>query len=234
MKNKNGSHVGLVLSFVIFVTFLFFIFTVLNPAVKQEKSKQLILDIFKENLMSEINSKLSVTSLKVKSDVTFVKNCFDINNLEGMILENVKVFDETGSLVGFSNTENEKIRINSVNKFFKIYYSNEFIKKSDLEPCDQLDIGEYTIGATRTTEYVFKGKLDEILSKYDSDYEGLKQDLGISLEYDFGIGFVDSEGNVNEKGFAPVSGNVYVEDIPVQYYTIEGNIKSGIIKIRAY
>ncbi len=41
---KKGSHVGMMLSFIIFITFFVFLYTVLQPIIKTEQNKKLILD----------------------------------------------------------------------------------------------------------------------------------------------------------------------------------------------
>ncbi|MCK4647518.1 hypothetical protein KAT24_01145 [Candidatus Pacearchaeota archaeon] len=42
--DKKGSHVGMMLSFVIFVTFLVFLYSILQPVIKIRQDKKLILD----------------------------------------------------------------------------------------------------------------------------------------------------------------------------------------------
>ena len=39
IKSKKGSHVGVVVSFVIFVTFLIFLYTIIQPATVREKDR---------------------------------------------------------------------------------------------------------------------------------------------------------------------------------------------------
>ena len=56
MKNrkKGGTHVGMMLSFVIFITFITFLYTIIQPSIQVQKSKQVTLDVLKENLIREI------------------------------------------------------------------------------------------------------------------------------------------------------------------------------------
>ncbi len=233
---KKASHVGLVLSFVIFVTFVFFVFTILNPAVKKERGKEIVLGAVKENIIEKISSNLSSTSLKVKDTTVIEESCFEISGIPEITSENTVVKGEENNLVGFTVEENRRIRINNiVAKFFKIYLSKEFITESGgREVCDLLTEDEYTLGSARTTNYVFENKINELLLKYDDNYTGLKDDLGVTEDTNFGISFTNSSEDEIQKGFESVSGNVYIEEIPIQYYNNLADIKSGSIKIRIW
>ena len=44
LSNKKGSHVGLVLSFVIFVVFLIFMYPLVGPALETKGDKQYLLE----------------------------------------------------------------------------------------------------------------------------------------------------------------------------------------------
>ena len=77
--NKKGSHVGMMLSFVIFVTFLVFLYSVLYPMVKIGQDKKLILD----NLILELSEMLDsdYTSGSIKTlDSNFVAEINELAN----------------------------------------------------------------------------------------------------------------------------------------------------------
>ena len=41
MENKKGSHVGMILSFALFITFVVFIYTIVNPTINTSESASL-------------------------------------------------------------------------------------------------------------------------------------------------------------------------------------------------
>ncbi len=235
LLDKGGSHVGLILSFVVFVTFLFFILNVLNPAVKQRGDKQLELDLLKLNLFEKLNSNLSVTSIKVKNETAYAASCFIIDN---PFNNSVKVKDEENVLVsGFSFDSDKKIQIAPFGKkFFKIFSSPNFVdaQTSPDSNCEVLSSDNYTLGATRTDRYIFEDGLLNLLAEYDENYTLLKKELGVSENNEFGILFVNSTGEEIQRGFQQVSGNVYIDEIPVQYYNLDAEIQAGSIKIRVW
>jgi hypothetical protein len=231
--NKKASHVGMILSFVVFVSFVIFLFTILNPAIQEQESKQTSLNLLKKNLIENISSSLSVTSLKINSSYVYesLDNCLVINEFTSGV-KGAKIKDEAGnSLEGFST--GSKIKINHGNNyFFRIYHSLDFGIESLSGNCDLINETNYTLSSTRDIRYVSEERVFEFLEKYEDDYEGLKFGLGV-IE-DFGISFTNSSEDEIQKGFESVSGNVYIEEIPIQYYDSDANLESGSIKIRVW
>ena len=70
--NKKGSHVGMMLSFVIFVTFLVFLYSVLYPMIKLGQNKKLILDNLIIEMVEMLDSNYTSGSIKT-DDANFVK-----------------------------------------------------------------------------------------------------------------------------------------------------------------
>lgn len=230
MKGKKASHVGLILSFVVFIGFLFFVLTVLNPAVKEQKNKQTNIELLKEKLIEKLSSNLTSVSVKINSEI---QGCVYIPKTEGFQNENAKIKDENdASVSGGSVDGNIKIII-SDKSFFKIIYSSEFLEVSE-EECELLNSDKYSIGSIRISKYLSLAKINQMLADYDLEYQILKDELGVSSGNNFGVIFTDSDENEFSKGTQEVSGNVYIEEIPVQYYDSDANIKSGSIKIRIW
>ena len=59
---KKGSHIGVMLSFGIFVTFLVFLYSVLQPIIEMEQEKKLILDDLVLALVEMFDSDLTTYS----------------------------------------------------------------------------------------------------------------------------------------------------------------------------
>ena len=69
MKNKRGSHVGIVLSFVIFVTFLAFLYTIIEPTIKIQQDKESLLNYLKIELMETFSADLTSTSITINKSL---------------------------------------------------------------------------------------------------------------------------------------------------------------------
>ncbi len=66
--NKRGSHVGMMISFVIFITFLVFLYSILQPVIKTRQDKELVLDSLKTELLNMLNETTSVTEINELAD----------------------------------------------------------------------------------------------------------------------------------------------------------------------
>ena len=59
-KNKRGSHVGVMISFAIFITFVVFLFVIFEPIVNQKKERESELTFLEEELIELFNSDLAI------------------------------------------------------------------------------------------------------------------------------------------------------------------------------
>jgi hypothetical protein len=57
--NKKGSHIGFMLSFAIFITFIVFLFAIFSPRVNLRQNKELILKQLETTLLTEFDSTLA-------------------------------------------------------------------------------------------------------------------------------------------------------------------------------
>ena len=132
---KKGSHVGMMLSFVIFVTFIVFLYSVLSPAIKIGQDKKLILDNLILELVEMLNSNYIGGSIK-----TLDENFVAINQLANSYNSNYKDLKTDLKIseadeFGFSFIDEEGIEIvaeknvpTSVNVYAKkipVYYVGE-------------------------------------------------------------------------------------------------------------
>ncbi len=150
---KKGSHIGVMLSFGIFVTFLVFLYSVLQPIIEREQDKKLILD--------------------------------------DLVLALVEMFDS--------------------------------------------DLTTYSSGSIKTANENFIIQINELIYSYDSDYDGLKEELKITKANEFGFSFEEEGGTeiAPEKG-VPESVNIYVKKIPVYDTSGQENVFLGFIILKVW
>ena len=66
IKNKKGSHVGIIFSFIIFVSFLIFLILMIEPSINTQKSKQHIIELLKNELIKNVSSELVAYSIDIE------------------------------------------------------------------------------------------------------------------------------------------------------------------------
>lgn len=227
--NKRGSHVEVIISFIIFVTFIFFLFSVVEPSISTQKDKKNIFDNIELGIINRISSNMTIITANLASGGS---NCVDLTNLISNlgIEENIIVKDSSGEIVN-SDAHGNSLQISresTSERFFKIYYSEEF---------DELDTGSgcpersYDLGLTKTSKYIFETKFLDLMNE---DYEDLRTDLKIPEGVDFGYGIILSNGTTFETHKEELSTNVYIRETPIEYVDSDGNLLAGYLKTKIW
>lgn len=230
-KTKRGSHVGTVLSFVIFVTFLVFLYSVIEPAIKTQGDKQFLLDYLETKLTEKCSANLIRVTITNSSNPTGY-DCLKVDNteLEVLGLDSI-VKDENNNFIN-SNSLNGFLKIAWTGEtFFKVYYSEESFKDF---PTSNNNCADSIIESVRTKEYIFETKVIKLKEEYESDYENLKDELKIPDGSEFSFSFTYSNGTIIGIGEKEVSTSVYAKKIPIQYIDEEANVLLGFITIKVW
>ena len=235
--NKKGSHIGFVLSFIIFTTFLIFLYPLLiKPAIESNKDNQYLLDGLKIKLTEEISAELTISSVEANTGTN--QNCIELSNFISNtgINSNIIIKNHVG-VIQQGNVSGDSLRINRGDNndvFFKVSYSEEFDVLNDpIITCKKIQENQYEIGLVRTEKYVFETKIINLINRYESNYESLKITLELPERNEFDFSFIyDNKTSIGIK--KEVSVNIYAKDIPVQYVNKKGDILLGNINIRIW
>jgi hypothetical protein len=244
-KNKKASHVGMILSFVIFITFTVFVYTLISPNINTAESKKLLLNEIGLVLINNMSSEFTSLSISIPASANPTTNCI---TLEGILLyaeisPNVIVRDagQTDQPAHYNpSTDFNNLRINRAMTsllFFKIYSSPEFekIPEETIASCSAVPFESgYQIGSLNSGKYIFLKNVISLADYYSRFYDQLKTGLKISPGNEFGFEFTLSNGTkISAVGDLPTQ-NIYAEDIPVQYIDDDANILSGFINVKVW
>lgn len=245
--DKRGSHVGMILSFVIFLVFLVFLYTTLEPKIKVQRDKQFLVEQIKNEILLQVSDELYTATVVPAADIEYPA-CIQIDGLPGLRDKSAKVKNiETGEIIP------SEINGDAINVFlrrddpFRIYYSNTKFK-SDAFTGDHLDCfldqNNYEIKLVRNETQVFGKRIVDTIE--ETDHEKAREMFGVPADSDFKIGakvyyFQGSEGDSVEEDLElnwddpQVNANVYSDKINVQYVTWgNADIKTGQIKISVW
>lgn len=236
IKFKNGTHVGVIISFMIFVTFLFFLYAIVQPAIETRNEKQAPLDSLEREVLSEVSADLTTASVFV--DVPG-GGCFVLENFitKTGIDDNIIVINDFGtkfdSYIGVSGLI---IDTSGSELLLKVRVSEEFdeIGSSGAPACTGVIEDDYTIGLIKTKEHVFSSRMENLISVYDLGYSTARSLLKVSSDSDFGLSFTYDNGTVIRTKEINISRSIYAKDIPVQYIDDDANKVSGIINIKIW
>jgi len=247
ISNKKGSHVGVVVSFVIFVTFLVFLYTIIQPVTVREKDKSYILNYLKLNLIENSTGNITTMIVNVAAPILPGKACINLQNMigegEGEIPISMKdhlsftangesfLYDESGQ--GFIVNVGEGFQ-----GIITITYSED-ITPLPYVPVGGCDPHSYPTGYIKTFSEIFETKMYEINESYYADYEGLKVYLGLPSGTEFNFYIYDSQRNEPpiikaEIQEPPTDRSVYVEETPIQYTDASGNKLFGFLVVKVW
>lgn len=239
---KRGTHVGVVISFVIFVTFLVFLYAIIQPAIKTRANEQNLLNYLEDDLISLVSADMITVSVVI--DGTISDSCLKLNSLitrtgvdTNIIVKNDSGYTFNSNLIG--DTGNFGLLINRIGEttFFKIRVAEEFTPLTPDSGSGCIDLNEnneYTIGSIRTDKYIFESKIKGLIESYGGDYGGTKKALNVSAQNEFGFGFTYSNGTTIKTPEVDVSTVIYAGEVPIQYIDEDANVESGRLNIKLW
>lgn len=229
-KSKKGAHIGIVLSIVMFIGFLVFLYVIISPAIKPQKDKQALLDSLEIRLFEQVSAEFTTVSISTSAETY---DCLEINKANLDIGDNLNAFakDYSGNAIYF-NDGTDYTRID-LKDFSKIYYSEEAFASSVEGSCES-STSSYMVKSIKTNEKIFETKIIALISLYETDYEDVKELLKVPEGNDFSFNFTyNDKTNIGTVKQIP-SVNVYAEEIPVQYVDTEANLEPGAITIKIW
>lgn len=211
-RSKKGvSGIEMIVSFILFLGFIVFIFAYMNPLKKPVVSP--LTGSLANELEEKAKIRLDVLGIAVDSNAA----CFGIKNpFKG----NIFVLDENDGKVEFNRTDGDNLLIKGGKKFYYIINGSDSEINGTLATgnCIMLTSQNYTKSVSRTDGiYSFK-KLQETNSSYYSDYNSLKNQLRFPVSRDFAI-LVYNEAS-NERYFDMARKAIQVA-VTVQQFPIE-------------
>jgi len=241
---RSSSHVGTVLSFVIFIVFLVFVFTIIEPAIKTQNSKQTLLDFLKLSLTDKLQTTdeplvtliitLSEGGSKDCSKVTagFIKKLVDDGEL--LLLK-----DDLDNIINY-DTRGGQFIIDIPSDYsgtLRVYYGSEVDDSL-------IDLGEPSCDVVKTTtgyiieesEQIFSKSMFDLLLEFGEKYDLLKQELGIPNDSEFTFSFLLANGSIIEPENVVIPNtNVYASTVPVQYFDVTASeLQIGLLTIKVW
>ena len=245
---KRGTHVGVIISFAIFITFMLFLVIILEPAIRTQQNREIYLDHLKlaldQRFIGELNTLTLNVSIESGQDCISLKDIVDPIEEEGMDITHLIIKNELDEILNYTD-KNKDLQVgtgSSYRGFLKVYYSENFNtsycqteQECGLIGCSPQN--DYTIKVIKIYNETFEPKINEIIQWYMDNYDELKSDLKIppGLEFEFGIEFENSEGYIVEASQSvPSNKNIYVQETPILYIDQWGNYKPGTLTLKVW
>ena len=239
LHNKKGSHVGVILSFVIFVTFLVFLYTTIEPAIKVQKEKDSLLDFVETEIINNVTRRVVTSFIEVYD--TASSGCIKIEPVSGVDSSYVIVKNSTGKLLDSYGWDGSFVYASRggdslLKMFFLDKDKNTEPPEGECENLENLEEGiDYNITYTRTNQHIYESAIIHIIDQYNTgDVDSLKEYFNIPTGSEFGLAFKNYEGGGNSTNEANISSNVYSKEINIEYLDKHAEEKSGSLSVRVW
>jgi hypothetical protein len=261
INNKKGSHVEIVISFAIFVTFLVFMYSILEPAVKKPKSKEYILESTKSAIMDYLMEEVLVYSLRIDEDEVSAQggSCFAIAS--HLINTNVTVKNGDNVIDSRLTKEYDSLNTQEYDQLSILYYSNDYTVylskefgvgtypsscNTKLELCTPSTPDDercYTLTKIGKEDHIFKSKIEKMRQDYDTQagLNSLRNMIGIPAGTEFYFELLnlsrdvlvkpDNEPKIDENI------NLYIEEFPISFIDENndpGNKQGGFFVVKVW
>ena len=218
MKNKKGSHVEFVLSFMIFVSAIIFIYLIVGSLIPKEVTEKNVLNSLTENILNELNSETYV--LRTFSEGA---SCVRLNKPD---------FPEEGftlSTEGSSFADSNFIYAEGTG-FITIYYSEGIGAGEDFST------GECTsasLDSVRVEKRIFERSVVNLMNNFSENYDSLKNSLGVSSGFNINLYFeYDNGSSIGTE--RDVSAEVYSKDVNFHYLSNGAVEKGGLLRVKVW
>ncbi len=183
-KKKAAAHIEMVISFGLFLLFVFLMLVYIRPIRNQG-----IGDVLLNTVYTGIRENASTSLIKVPLSVNVQVPCFIVpNQFDTMSASNILVKDTSENALKFRLHDNSKnISIESSTKnFYYIYYSNDtFTSQTLTSLCPMLNSSQYFFSSASIYNALSKGKLEVLKAQYADNYDSLKNQLHFPFNYQF-------------------------------------------------
>ena len=237
-RGKKGTHVGVILSFVIFMTFIFFIYLITEPAIKV-KNQENSIEYLINNLIENSSANLTTVSIAITQENP--QDCVRLSGFFSAIgLGNKTIVRNVSDVVQSQIDNQDLLIVRNSNTFFKVYESPEFsaAEKGSITPCQQLTQGNgYSLGLMKASDNIFESKVTGLIENHSRDYDDLKRGLKIPQGGEFDFSFIYSNGTeikTSQNKTIPNNVNIYAKKIPVVYINNNAAQEAGFLNVKIW
>lgn len=235
IKEKRGSHVGMIASFSIFLLFLISLFFILEPALKNNGDKELTLEYIKLKIMDEFSANLTTI---VVTNYTAEAYGYDGLNVSKQALgvQGMNVFavdKDNNKIANAMNDYSDSVIIlyngGGVPNYTKLYFSEE-----------KFNITNTSITAFSTSffkvESVVREKqlFESRIARNIANFNQFKGNLSIPQNKEIEVDFTYFNGSIIKSGNSSTLREVYAEDIPITYIDANARNVAGKLTIKLW
>lgn len=210
-SEKKGSHVGMMLSFVIFITFLIFLYQIIQPTLKVKENNDFLLNTIQIELLKEFKANLTTVTVQLPgSEGGSSCKIVDFTGVKGVEEGwGYKAFDKNRNSKDIGGTSSFKMD----KEVLKVYFSEAItrISSSCVESSPSGSLSS-KIANVKESKEVFLLKVEDFISpEYPEKLVDFKSNLKLSeTGNDFAFDFIYTDNS----GVPKTISSINPEEIP--------------------
>ncbi|MBI2044400.1 hypothetical protein HYT24_03485 [Candidatus Pacearchaeota archaeon] len=234
--NKKGTHVGVVISFAMFVIFLLFLYAFLINPVMNKESKEIVLENLKAKIIENVSEELTTASVYIKNNngnsCIRLQNFFTITGFGTQLIARNAADAKESAYTQSNDLVIDRASNNNV--YFKIYYLDWFNSLTNQNGCHQIKEEEYSMGLVNKEKLVSLQKVSDLIKIYEANYFLTKDNFSVTSGNEFNFMLIYANKSTASPKERNVTTSVYAAEIPVQYFDSNANISFGTIRVKVW
>lgn len=229
---KGAAHIDVIISFIIFLTFVVFILVFFNP-LKKYSASTAPLDAAEAVIIKATSIDVTTVSLSLNTSSTIIPGIGGCASIQLPLANPIAVIDENGDSTNADRSGNRVNFVRSFGKFFKIYSSEELVENTITAPCNSLTANDYTLGIQKTEKKIAYSKLLALNYSYSNDYAQLKEDLNLTNNFNVGVR-IGSEYLFKTDIYKPKNVEAMARDVSIEILDENGNLIPAMMNIQTW
>ncbi len=248
-KNRRGSHIDVILSFIIFISFIVFFYAMIQPNIISKADKTAFLNYMGGELIKNLTG-AEINTISFQVNPSYLHSCLQLVDFTGsaeissmnLVLKNL-----TGTAFTAYKSGNDlyiSMNPDQNTRFFKAYYSPNFNPVGDWglfsSECNFLlgyETSDYSINKKEnyTSIYIWEDRINSLIDTYNNNYDSLKSQFNIPPKDNFGFGFIyQNQTTITTDKTAPTTANTYSGTFPVAYISANNNLEAGNLIVKVW
>ena len=220
-EKKAAVHFEMIVSFVLFFMFVIFLMVYIKPYGNNSLPDS-VVSALHSSFQEEVHVDFTKIFLRIDSGVV---GCVSVQiplgeysfSNAGSLLIPIGSLGPVNSYLGADRLLN----IDSSARYFDVLISPAFSNNGVLTSCTELLASEFELGSREEKQIISEAEVLAMKNVYDTDYSGLRQELGLPEAFDFAILSDFAPMDKPVLGGGEVVARDYIEEVLFSDGTIE-------------
>lgn len=222
--HKQGSHVGVVASFSVFILFLVGLYFIAQPVLQTGENKEVLVDSITEKILANMTIPLTTVFVVPETTSCLVLSFSDI----GVSAQSVFVADTQGTQIPSLLQGGNIFIAGSSGELLTLYLANVSFAS---ETASVSSCSSPRIASVRTRDSFF----EETLSQFVTDFAAFRSSLSLSPATNVQVKFLLQDGTILEpENAATPTANVFSKATTLTYWTAEGGLEQGSLVVQVW